>query len=447
MREAGAYLSRKGLRLGERQEREASHLKAEVFGFPDLGGKWELDAVRPEAPGANLSFPICLLWVVACHQPSGNSDPVKWGVPILQGIVAPIYWSLTICQRVLVAYIISLMPNSHAAGQLLYKGENGGWEGWVPCTEQCKWFSKSTSIWPESPLSWPQYPSKTLIKPCQAHGGHDAKVTCSLGFTANTRNASQARCLCANAHWPLRKTTTNRKGTETPLAFKTETAPCSVFLDGLVHFSISAFLSPHPPHLYVIRKVNLCPKVGHMFLSLLPGSREEGTSVCMTPNGMLQLKNLRLPFSTCTWKRKPKHTWGWHNYSILNLCVQQLSLMVAFRDKIIYREGFGLFLFSRLVNRDDVCFPDFSHKRGSNKTTHVQVLWKSTSQYTKAYYYGKLSAWSLEQFHLTEYVGGCMNLALSIRKHMGLIKWSLFFKVCGPWLTETLLFYKHWPWF
>ena len=75
---------------------------------------------------------------------------------------------------------------------------------------------------------------------------------------------------------------TNREGTETPLAFKTETAPCSMFLDGLVHVSISACLtdhSPHPPPLYIIRKVNLCPKVGHMFLSLLPGSREEGTSV------------------------------------------------------------------------------------------------------------------------------------------------------------------------
>lgn len=36
-----------------------------------------------------------------------------------------------------------------------------------------------------------------------------------------------------------------------------------------------------------------------------------------------------------------------------------------------------------------------------------------------------------------------MNLALSIHKHMGLIKCSLFFKVCGPWLTETLLFDKH----
>lgn len=40
-----------------------------------------------------------------------------------------------------------------------------------------------------------------------------------------------------------------------------------------------------------------------------------------------------------------------------------------------------------------------------------------------------------------------MNLALSIHKHMGLIKYSLFFKVCGPRLTETLLFDKHWPWF
>lgn len=46
-------------------------------------------------------------------------------------------------------------------------------------------------------------------------------------------------------------------------------------------------------------------------------------------------------------------------------------------------------------------------------------------------------------FHLTEYVGGCMNLALSIHKHMGLIKWSLFFKVCGPQFTETPVFDKH----
>lgn len=117
--------------------------------------------------------------------------------------------------------------------------------------------------------------------------------------------------------------------------------------------------------------------------------------------------------------------------------------MVTFRDKIIYREGFSLLPFSQLVNGHDVCFLDFSHKRGSNKTKHVQVLRESTSQHTKAYYYGRLSAWSLEQFHLTEYVGGCMNLALSIHKHMGLIKHSLFFKVCGPWLTETLLFDKH----
>lgn len=49
--------------------------------------------------------------------------------------------------------------------------------------------------------------------------------------------------------------------------------------------------------------------------------------------------------------------------------------------------------------------------------------------------------WS--KFHLTEYVGGCMNLALSIHKHMGLIKQSLFFKVCGPQFTETPLFDKY----
>lgn len=49
--------------------------------------------------------------------------------------------------------------------------------------------------------------------------------------------------------------------------------------------------------------------------------------------------------------------------------------------------------------------------------------------------------WS--KLHLTEYVGGCMNLALSIHKHMGLIKQSLFFKVCGPQFTETLMFDKH----
>lgn len=66
------------------------------------------------------------------------------------------------------------------------------------------------------------------------------------------------------------------------------------------------------------------------------------------------------------------------------------------------------------------------------KQSTSTFFWKRTSLYTKAYYYGKLSAWSLEQFHLTEYVGGCMNLALSIHKHMGLIKRSLFFKVCGP---------------
>lgn len=77
------------------------------------------------------------------------------------------------------------------------------------------------------------------------------------------------------------------------------------------------------------------------------------------------------------------------------------------------------------------------------KQSLYEVFENSPSQWTKAHYYGELSAWSWAQFHLTEYVGGCMNLALSIHKHMGLIKRSLFFKVCGPWLTETLLFDKH----
>lgn len=49
--------------------------------------------------------------------------------------------------------------------------------------------------------------------------------------------------------------------------------------------------------------------------------------------------------------------------------------------------------------------------------------------------------WS--KFHLTEYVGGCMNLALSIHKHMDLIKRSLFFKVCGPQFPETPLLDKY----
>lgn len=164
---------------------------------------------------------------------------------------------------------------------------------------------------------------------------------------------------------------------------------------------------------------------------------------------MLQLETLSPPFSTCIAGlcMTTAFYFIFFNDSILNRCVWRLSVMVAFRDKnhLSTEKDSHLLPFSHLVNGNEVCFPDFSHKRGSHKTKHVQVLWKRSSQYTKAYYYGKLSAWSLEQFHLTEYVGGCMNLALSIHKHMGLIKWSLFFKVCGPRRTETLLFDKHWP--
>ena len=197
-------------------------------------------------------------------------------------------------------------------GQLLHKGENRGWEGWVPCTEQCKWFSKSTSAWPESPLSWPQYPSKTSIKPCQAHRGHDANVTCSLGFTANARNASQARCLCANAHWPLRKTTNKSRGDRDTSGLQNRDSPLlnvPGWPRACQHLSVSDWPQPPSPSpLHYTKSQPLPQSWSHV--PLPPARIQRGRHVGRTQNSMLQLKNLSLPFSTCTWKRKPKHIWG-----------------------------------------------------------------------------------------------------------------------------------------
>lgn len=83
------------------QEREAGHFKAELFRFPDLGEQMGTWCPEAEDMAVDLSFPVCLLW-------SGSMPatwelwelwPWKWGGATLQGIAAPLHWSLAVCQR------------------------------------------------------------------------------------------------------------------------------------------------------------------------------------------------------------------------------------------------------------------------------------------------------------------------------------------------------------